>query len=92
MIERHNNKPVDLTRTIRLSGLTSGAKLELVQLSKSAGVVSIALQLPDSESKGQPNARLTDKFPSSTTLWLVLRKFEAGVAGGASQSSRSQVC
>lgn len=79
---RHNNKPVDLSRTLRLSGLSSGAKLELIQLSKSAGVVSIALQLPDSEANGQPNARLTDKFPSSTTLWLVLRKSEAGVAGG----------
>ncbi|KIW94615.1 uncharacterized protein Z519_04591 [Cladophialophora bantiana CBS 173.52] len=79
---KHNNKPVDLSRTIRLSGLSSGAKLELVQLSKSAGVVSIALQLPESEARGVPNARLTDKFPSSTTLWLVLRKFEAGVAGG----------
>ncbi|KAL2415735.1 hypothetical protein ABEF95_002989 [Exophiala dermatitidis] len=79
---KHNNKPVDLSRSIRLSGLSSGAKLELVQLSKSAGVVSIALQLPESESRGVPNARLTDKFPSSTTLWLVLRKFEAGVAGG----------
>lgn len=67
---------------MRLSGLSSGAKLELIQLSKSAGVVSIALQLPDSEANGQPISRLTDKFPSSTTLWLVLRKFEAGVAGG----------
>lgn len=25
-----------------------------------------------------------DKFPSTTTLWLILRKFEAGVAGGTS--------
>ena len=24
---------------------------------------------------------MTDKFPSTTTLWQVLRKFEAGVAG-----------
>jgi len=64
-----------------LSGLSSGAKLELVQLSKSAGVVSVALQLPESEAQGIPNGRLTDKFPSTTTLWLVLRKFEAGVAG-----------
>jgi tether containing UBX domain for GLUT4 len=79
---------VDLSRTIRLSGLSSGAKLELVQLSKSAGVVSVALQLPESEANGTPNARLTDKFPSTTTLWLVLRKFEAGVAGGV-QSKRN---
>lgn len=81
---KHNNKQVDLSRTYRLSGLVSGAKLELVQLSKSTGVVSVALQLPESEAQGQSNARLTDKFPSNTTLWLLLRKFEAGVAGGAS--------
>jgi tether containing UBX domain for GLUT4 len=43
--------------------------------------VSVALQLPEGEARGIPNARLTDKFPSTTTLWLLLRKFEAGVAG-----------
>ncbi|KIW17603.1 hypothetical protein PV08_04798 [Exophiala spinifera] len=75
---KHSNKQVDLSRTIRLSGLSSGAKLELVQLSKSAGVVSIALQVPESEAAGIPNGRLTDKFPSDTTLWKVLRKFEEG--------------
>lgn len=36
--------------------------------------------MPESEG----NVRLTDKFPSTTTLWLVLRKFEAGVAGDMS--------
>ncbi|KAK5076804.1 hypothetical protein LTS08_005974 [Lithohypha guttulata] len=81
---RHNNKQLDLSRSIRLSGLTSGAKLEAVQLSKSAGVVSVALQLPQSEATaGQ--ARLTDKFPSTTTLWQVLRQFEAGAAGSGSK-------
>lgn len=45
--------------------------------------MSVALQLPESEAGATPNARLTDKFPSSTTLWLVLRKFEAGVAGAS---------
>lgn len=64
-----------------MSGLSSGAKLELVQSSRSPAVVSVALQLPESEALGAPNARLTDKFPSTTTLWLVLRKFESGVAG-----------
>lgn len=83
---KHNNKQVDLSRTYRLSGLASGAKLELVQLSKSVGVVTVALQLPQSEAQGVPNARLTDKFPSNTTLWLLLRKFESGVAGGSSSN------
>lgn len=76
---------MDLSRTIRLSGLSSGAKLELVQLSKSPSVVSVALQLPQSEAHDAPGGRLTDKFPSTTTLWLLLRKFEAGVAGSATQ-------
>ncbi|EFE42486.1 hypothetical protein TRV_02794 [Trichophyton verrucosum HKI 0517] len=80
---KHQKKTVDLSLSFRLSGLSSGARLELVQLSKSPTVVSIALQLPDSESQGVPNNRLMDKFPSNTTLWLVLRKFEAGVAGGS---------
>lgn len=45
-------------------------------------MVTVGLQLPESEAQGAPNGRLSDKFPSTTTLWLVLRKFEAGVAGG----------
>ncbi|PGH03517.1 hypothetical protein AJ79_07352 [Helicocarpus griseus UAMH5409] len=78
---KHQKKQIDLSLSIRLSGLSSGAKLELVQLSRSLSVVSVALQLPESEAQGAPNGRLTDKFPSSTTLWHILRKFEAGVAG-----------
>lgn len=67
-----------------MSGLSPGAKLELVQLSRSPSVVTVGLQLPESEARGVPSGRLTDKFPSTTTLWLVLRKFEAGVAGDGS--------
>ncbi|MCJ1356429.1 MAG: hypothetical protein MMC33_006424 [Icmadophila ericetorum] len=81
---KNNNKPIDLSRTFRLSGLSSGAKLELVLLSRSPSVVSVALQLPESEASGVPNARLTDKFVSTETLWLILRKFESGVVGSAS--------
>ncbi|KAJ5149840.1 hypothetical protein N7448_001418 [Penicillium atrosanguineum] len=78
---KHNGKQLDLSLSYRLSGLIPGAKLELVQLSRSPSVVTVALQLPESEARGAPNGRILDKFPSSTTLWLVLRKFEAGVAG-----------
>ncbi|KAJ5907746.1 hypothetical protein N7495_000428 [Penicillium taxi] len=78
---KHNRKQLDLSLSFRLSGLSSGAKLELVQLSRSPSVVTVALQLPESEARGAPNSRIIDKFPSTTTLWLVLRKFEAGVAG-----------
>jgi tether containing UBX domain for GLUT4 len=38
----------------------------------------VALQFPQSEN----NLRLTEKFPSSTSLWQVLRRFETGVTGG----------
>lgn len=79
--ERHQKKQVDLSLSIRLAGLSSGAKLELVQLSRSPSLVSVAIQLPEPDAQGIPNGRLVDKFPSSTTLWLILRKFESGVAG-----------
>ncbi|PPJ59859.1 hypothetical protein CBER1_04937 [Cercospora berteroae] len=72
-------KTLDLSQPFRLSGLASGAKLQLVQGSRSASVVNVALQLPESEG----GKRLQDKFPSTTSLWLVLRKFEDAVAGGA---------
>lgn len=71
----NNNKILDLSQPIRLSGLSSGAKLQLVVLSRSPSVVYVALQLPDSES-GASN-RLTGKFPTTTTLWLLLRHFES---------------
>ena len=80
-LKSQNNKPLDLSQPFRLSGLTAGAKLQLTQASKSPGVVSVALQLPDSEGGG----RLSDKFPSNTSLWLVLRKYEDAVAGSGSK-------
>ncbi|KAJ9645380.1 hypothetical protein H2199_003388 [Coniosporium tulheliwenetii] len=68
---KHNNKQIDLSRTYRLSGLPSGAKLDLVQSSRSPSAVSVALQPPDGGS------RLTQKFPSNTSLWQILRVFES---------------
>ena len=73
---------MDLSRTIRLSGLPSGAKLDLVVVSRSPSVVSVALQVPESDAQDIPDSRLTDKFPSTTTLWQILRRFESGTAGG----------
>lgn len=74
-------KTIDLSLTIRLSGLVNGAKLQLVQASRSPSVINVAIKLPQSIG-GQ---RLQDKFPSNTSLWLVLRKFEEAVAGGSPQ-------
>ncbi|GAB7344004.1 hypothetical protein MBLNU457_1932t1 [Dothideomycetes sp. NU457] len=70
-------KPFDLSRSIRLAGLANGAKLQLVQASRSPTVLSVALQLPQVLGGG----RIQDKFPSNTSLWQVLRKFEEAVAG-----------
>ena len=77
-IFRHNKKTVDLSRTFRFSGLPSGAQLELVQASRSATPINVALQLPPSEG----NSRLTAKFPSTTSVWKILRAFESGATGG----------
>lgn len=52
-----------------MTGLTAGAKLELVAKSQTTSVVKIALKLPD-------NNRLMDSFRSDTTLWKMLRHFE----------------
>lgn len=84
-LKNNSNKTLDLSQPIRLSGLSSGAKLQVVVLSRSPSVVSVALQLPDSES-GASN-RLTGKFPSTTTIWLLLRHFESGSTG--SEPSRN---
>lgn len=78
---RHNNKPVELSSPYRQTGLAPGAKLELVIVSRSPSVVSVALQLPESLASSVPGGRLIDKFPSDTTLWLILRKFESKESG-----------
>ena len=57
---RYKGKQLDLSLVLRLSGLTSGAKLELVQLSRSPSVVTVALQLPESEVRGAPSGRILD--------------------------------
>ncbi|CAK3850414.1 Hypothetical predicted protein [Lecanosticta acicola] len=78
-LKTDKGKTVDLSQPFRLSGLSAGAKLQLTQASRSVGVVNVALQLPENEG----GSRFSDKFPSSTTLWQILRKFEDGVAGQA---------
>ncbi|KAH7072791.1 GLUT4 regulating protein TUG-domain-containing protein [Paraphoma chrysanthemicola] len=70
---KYNNKSISLSQQIRLANLPQGARLELVQASRSPTVISVALQLPPSEN----NARLTQKFASNTSLWEILRHFES---------------
>ncbi|KAF9879076.1 UBX domain-containing protein [Colletotrichum karsti] len=78
---KHKQKQVDLSVVWRVSGLSPGAKLELVQKSNTPSVVSVALQLPVPEANAAPNGRLIEKLPSDFTIWKVLRQFESGVAG-----------
>ncbi|KAK0748240.1 GLUT4 regulating protein TUG-domain-containing protein [Apiosordaria backusii] len=66
---KYRQKNVDLTGPFRTSGLGPGAKLELVQKSKSASVVSIALDIS--------GKRYTKKLPNDMTLWQTLRQFES---------------
>ena len=81
ILKNSKDKTVDLSLPFRLSGLVSGAKLQLVQSSRSPSVVKVALQLPTEDN----SARLEDRFPSNTPLWLILRKFEDGVAGNTTR-------
>ncbi|TGO65111.1 hypothetical protein BCON_0004g01110 [Botryotinia convoluta] len=76
-LKKSNDKPIDLSQTYRQTGLTTGAKLTLVEASRSPAPVSIALQLPQDLASAVPGGRLKDTFPSNTTLWLILRKFES---------------
>ncbi|KAF2740346.1 hypothetical protein EJ04DRAFT_455366 [Polyplosphaeria fusca] len=69
---KYNNKPISLSQQIRLANLPQGARLELIQASRSPTVISVALQLPATEKP----LRLTEKFASNTTLWGILRHFE----------------
>ncbi|KAL5391470.1 hypothetical protein DPSP01_001334 [Paraphaeosphaeria sporulosa] len=71
---KYNNKPVSLSQQIRHVNLPQGARLELVQASRSPTVISVALSLPPSEK----SARLMQKFASNTSLWELLRHFESG--------------
>ncbi|KAG8165073.1 hypothetical protein KVR01_005348 [Diaporthe batatas] len=74
---KHQKRLINLKDTFRVTGLTPGAKLELVARSKTTSVVNIALQLPEPESMSVVNGRLTEKFRSDTTLWKMLRQFES---------------
>ena len=85
IICRNKTKPLDLSLTFRQTGLSSGAKLELVVGSKSPSVVSVALQIPDPSGPGR---RLTDKIPSDTTFWRILRKFESSEATNLNFTAR----
>ena len=69
---RHGKKFLDLSHTVRLSGLPNLAKLELVKsdVSRAEEQVIVALQLPNGE-------RLQSEFPPSTTLWDLLLAWEA---------------
>lgn len=79
-LPRHKQKQVDLSIPFRTSGLLAGAKLELVQKSKTPSAVQIALQIPQPEAKEIPGGRLIKKFPSDLSIWQVLRQFESGEA------------
>ncbi|KAM0563913.1 hypothetical protein ACHAPJ_000121 [Fusarium lateritium] len=77
---KHRQKTVDLSIPFRTSGLTPGAKLELVQKSKTPSAIQVGLQIPPPEGREIPGGRLVQKFPSDLTIWKVLRQFESGKA------------
>jgi tether containing UBX domain for GLUT4 len=76
-LRRYKNKVIDTALPFRLTNLPNGAKLDLVVKSKSTGVVQVALNLPTPyNGRVPPNGRILKKFPSTFTIWQVLRQFE----------------
>ncbi|KAF3937631.1 hypothetical protein ABW19_dt0207216 [Dactylella cylindrospora] len=75
---RHGKNNVDLTLPFRLSRLGPGAKLDLVRREggKAGSTITVALQFIDNSVP-----RMIEKFPSSTTLWELLKKFEENSGG-----------
>ncbi|KAI5466603.1 GLUT4 regulating protein TUG-domain-containing protein [Mariannaea sp. PMI_226] len=77
---KHRQKQVDLSIPFRTSGLSPGAKLELVQKSNTPSAIQVGLQVPPPEGREIPGGRLVQKFPSNLMIWKVLRQFESGKA------------
>ncbi|KAK6334077.1 hypothetical protein TWF696_002579 [Orbilia brochopaga] len=75
---RHGKTNVDLTLPFRLSRLGPGAKLDLVKREggKSGSTITVALQFIDNSVP-----RMIEKFPSSATIYEILRKFEESSGG-----------
>lgn len=76
VLER-NNKRIDLSSTVRFSGIPNNASLEMVRLTEEEAAlisskqeVSVCLQTPSGE-------RLVETFPSSATLGDVVGKWRA---------------
>jgi len=76
VLER-NNKRIDLSSTIRFSGIPNNASLEMVRLTEEEAALisskqeaSVCLQTPSGE-------RLVETFPSSSTLGDVVSKWRA---------------
>ncbi|KAJ3157311.1 Tether containing UBX domain for GLUT4 [Geranomyces variabilis] len=70
---KHGRNALDLGLNMRFANLPQGAKLQLIPVASSSaapGPVNVALQTPEGE-------RLVDKFAIDTTLWDLLRTWEA---------------
>lgn len=76
-LHRHKQRTVDLSVPFRIAGLPGGAKLDLVVQSKSPAPVTVAIAIPQPEGTAFPNGRLGGKYPSSFTIWQVLRQIES---------------
>ncbi|SPN96902.1 related to UBX domain protein [Cephalotrichum gorgonifer] len=74
---KHKQRNVDLSVPFRISGLVGGAKLDLVIKSKSPSPVTVAVAIPPPDGAAFSNGRLGGTFPSSFTVWQVLRQLES---------------
>ena len=89
-LKTQNNKALDLSQPFRLSGLSAGAKLQLTQARKSLGVVSVALQLPESASSATP-PRVQPPSRSGQGLFPAATRRAAAPARGLSRQRSAYI-
>jgi tether containing UBX domain for GLUT4 len=67
-----------------LAALPQGARIELIQGSRSPTPVTLAVQLPD-------NVRVKETFPSNTSFWQILRVVESKTGGNITQRGFAKI-
>ncbi|KAF8245341.1 hypothetical protein K440DRAFT_651668 [Wilcoxina mikolae CBS 423.85] len=69
-ILKRSGTKLDLSLPVRLTGLSPGAKLDLVQTASTSAAISVVLRTVD------PVEQLSGSFPPTTNIWGILRSFE----------------
>ncbi|RPA86410.1 hypothetical protein BJ508DRAFT_411126 [Ascobolus immersus RN42] len=82
---KRNGKPLDLSLSFRLAGIPQGSKLLVYRLPSSANSapILVGVQVPGEK-------RIPLKFPTSTSLWSILKAAEAELGKPGSITERAE--